>query len=107
MTDTYENITLPQTSFAGGKNCMLLHTDFRKYPFSTLQELRKYYLFHRRDSIQGTNYIANYFLNLRVSRTKIENLKWQIGGDIIPLTFGKFVTSLVQKLKILGKKTDL
>ena len=30
-----------------------------------------------------------------------------MGGDIIPLTFGKFVTSLVQKLKILGKKTDL
>ena len=27
--------------------------------------------FHRRDSIQGTEYIANYFLNLRVSRAKI------------------------------------
>ena len=32
-------------------------------------------LWHRRDSIQGAD-IANYFfLNLRVSRTKIENLK--------------------------------
>ena len=30
---------------------------------------------HRSDSIQGTDYITNYFLNLRVSRTKIENLK--------------------------------
>ena len=63
---------------------------------------------HRRDSIQGTDYIANYLvLNLRVSRTTIENLKWWVGGDIIPLTFGKFVTLLVQKLKILGRKTDL
>ena len=60
---------------------------------------------HRHDSIQGTDYIVNYFfLNLRVSRAKIENLKWQFGGDIIPLTFRKFVTLLVQKLKILGKK---
>ena len=33
-------------------------------------------LCHRRDSIQGTDYIANYFFfNLRVYRTKIENLK--------------------------------
>ena len=63
---------------------------------------------HRRDSIQGTDYIATYFfLNLRISRAKIENLKWWIGGDIIPLTFGKFVTLLVQKLKMLGKKTDM
>ena len=31
---------------------------------------------HRSDSIQGTDYIANYFfLNLRVSRAKIENPK--------------------------------
>ena len=37
----------------------------------------------------------NFFLNLRVSRTKFENLKRQIG-----VTFGKFVTSWVQKLKI-------
>ena len=29
------------------------------------------HLLHRCDSIQGTDYIANYFLNLRVSRTKI------------------------------------
>ena len=33
-------------------------------------------LMHRSDSIQGTDYIANYFFfNLRVSRTKIENPK--------------------------------
>ena len=30
-----------------------------------------YDLKHRHDSIQGTDYIANYFLNLRVSRAKI------------------------------------
>ena len=30
----------------------------------------------RRDSIQGTDYIANpFFLNLKVSRTTIENLR--------------------------------
>ena len=63
---------------------------------------------HRRDSIHGTDYIANYFfLNLRVSKAKIENLKWWISGDIIPPTFRKFVTFLVQKLKILGKKNWL
>ena len=38
------------------------------------------------------------------SMTKIENRKWQIGKDINFVTFRKFVTSLVQKLKILGKK---
>ena len=55
---------------------------------------------HRRDSIQGTDYIANpFFLNLKVSRTTIENLRWQFGGDIIQVTFGKSVTSLVPKLK--------
>ena len=43
-----------------------------------------------------------FFLNLRVSRTKNGNLKSQTGRDINPVTFGKFVTSLVQKLKILG-----
>ena len=62
-------------------------------------------LMHRRDSIQGTDCITNYFfLNLRVSWAKIENRKWQIGGDIIPLTFGKYVMLLVKKLKILRKK---
>ena len=45
-----------------------------------------------------------FFLNLRVSWAKIENLKWRIGGDIIPLTFRKFVMLLVKKLKILRKK---
>ena len=49
---------------------------------------------HRRDSIQGTDYIANYiFLNLKVSRPKIQNLKWWIGRYIIPLTFGNFLIS--------------
>ena len=57
---------------------------------------------NRSGSNQGTDYIANdFFLNLRVFRTKIENLKWQIGRDIIPLSFWKFVTSKVKKLKIL------
>ena len=37
--------------------------------------------------------------NLRVSRAKIENLRWQFGGDIIRVTFKQFVTSLVQQLK--------
>ena len=33
-------------------------------------------LCHRLDSMQVTDYIANYFfLNLRISRKKIENLK--------------------------------
>ena len=62
------------------------------------------HIIHRCDSIQGTDYIANDFLNLRVFRTKIENLKHQIRRDIIQVTFQKFVTSLVQKLKILEKK---
>ena len=63
---------------------------------------------HMSDSIQGTDYIATYFfLNLKISRAKIENLKWQIGGDIIPLTFGTFVALLVQKLKTLREKTDM
>ena len=43
-----------------------------------------------------------FFLNLRVSSTKTKNLKWQTGGDINCMTLGKFVTSLIQKLKILG-----
>ena len=55
---------------------------------------------HKRDSIQGTDYIANpFFLNLKVSRTTIKNLRWQFSGDIIQVTFRKSVTSLVPKLK--------
>ena len=61
---------------------------------------------YRRDSIQGTDYIANFF-NLKVSRAKIENLKWWIDEDIILLTFRKFVMLVIQKLKKLGKKTVL
>ena len=60
------------------------------------------------DVLQSKVLTANYFfLNLKVSRMKIENLKQQISGDIILLTFGKFETLVVQKLKILGRKTDL
>ena len=62
--------------------------------------MRQWKHLHRRDSNQGSDYITNYFfLNLRVSREKIENLKWWFNGDIIPLTFGKFLTSLVEWLK--------
>ena len=65
------------------------------------------YLYHRCDSIQGTDYIANpFFLNLKVSRTTIKNLRLQSGRDIIQVTFGKFVTSLVQKLKKKCEQTD-
>ena len=45
-----------------------------------------------------------FFLNLRVSRAKFENLRWQVRGDIIQVTFEKSVTSLVQNSKILGTK---
>ena len=41
-------------------------------------------------------------LNLIVCRTKFERL----GGDSDSVTFKKFVTKLVQKLKILGRKTE-
>ena len=48
----------------------------------------------------GTDYIANpFFLNWKVSRTIIKNLKWQVGGEITCVTFGKFVRLLVQNLK--------
>ena len=36
-------------------------------------------------------WIHDFFLHLRVSRTKIENPRWQIRRDIIPLTFGKYL----------------
>ena len=55
-------------------------------------------ILHRSDSIQGTDYTANYFyyyLNLRVSRAKIENPTWRIGGDIISLIFRKLLYSSV------------
>ena len=37
--------------------------------------------------------------NFRITRTKIENLRWQVSEDINFITYRKFVTSLVQKLK--------
>ena len=52
----------------------------------------------------NTRYWIHCHSNLKVSRTKIENLKWQIMRDINCVTFEKFATSLIQKLKILGKK---
>ena len=39
--------------------------------------------------------------------TKNENLKWLISEDIAFVTFKKFVTSLFQKLKALGKQINL
>ena len=57
-----------------------------QFGFSSVHCQRLYYLF---------------FLNLRVSRTKIENLKQQIKRDINHITFRKFVTLLVEKLKVL------
>ena len=48
----------------------------------------------------GNDYIAILFvLDYKVSRTKIENLRWQLSGEIIQVTFGKSSTSLVQQLK--------
>ena len=48
----------------------------------------------------GTDYIAIlFFLDLKVSRTTIENLRWQLSGEITQVTFGKSSTSLVQQLK--------
>ena len=56
--------------------------------------------FHRLDSMWGTDYIANpFFLNLKISRTTIETLRWQLSGKIIQVTFRKSSTSLVQQLK--------
>ena len=39
--------------------------------------------------------------------TKKENLKWLISEDIAFVTLKKFVTSLFQKLKALGKQINL
>ena len=48
----------------------------------------------------GTDYIANpFFFLLRVSRTRIKNLRWQLVGEITPVTFRKFVALFVQQLK--------
>ena len=48
-----------------------------------------------------------FFLNLRVSRTKIENLKQQIRKDINHVTFQKFVTLLVQNFKDIESLQNL
>ena len=37
--------------------------------------------------------------SLRISSTKIKNLRWQLSGEITQVTFGTFVTSLVQQLE--------
>ena len=54
----------------------------------------------------NSRYWLHCHSNFMFSTTKIENLKWQFSGVINFITFGKFVTSLVQKLKILGEWTD-
>ena len=70
------------------------------------------YSTHRCDSSQGTGYITNpFFLTTdyitnpgnflqfaRFLATTIENLRWQFGGDIVRVTFGKFYN-------IIGSKT--
>ena len=48
----------------------------------------------------GTDYIAIlFFLDLKVSRTTIKNLSWQLGGEIIQVNFENSSTSLGQQLK--------
>ena len=42
----------------------------------------------------------------KVSRTTIENLRWQLSGEIIRVTFGKSSTSSVQKLKKKLEQTE-
>ena len=43
----------------------------------------------------------------KVSGTTIKNLRWKLGGEIIWVTFRKFLTSLVQKLQNKLEKTEL
>ena len=47
----------------------------------------------------NSRYWLHCHLNLRVSGTKIENLRWQFGEDINFITFRKFLTLLAQQLK--------
>ena len=50
-----------------------------RYEWKQRQTYSSTHLDHRRDSIQGTDYIVNpFFLNLKVSRITIENIRWQI-----------------------------
>ena len=49
-------------------------------------------------------YWLNFRSNLRVPGHKFKIWKNRIGIDINGVTFGKFVTSLVQRLKTLSKK---
>ena len=72
--------------------------------FSTENSIKVWTFSVYTDVIQFKVLTALPIKSSRASRAKIENLKWQIGGDIIPLTFRKFVTLLVQQLKILGEK---
>ena len=53
---------------------------------------------HRSDSMWDTDYMAISFIGLKVSRTTIENLRWQLDGEIIQVTIGKSSTSLVRNL---------
>ena len=54
----------------------------------------------------NSRYWLHYHSIFMFSMIKIEKLNWQMGEDINCITFWKFVTSLVQKLKILGIQTD-
>ena len=77
------------------KLCHVLLGNFKRW--------RKVYLRLLLRPIAQIGFNSRYWLycnsNLRVSRTKIKNLRWQVSEDINFITCGKFVTSLVQKLK--------
>ena len=77
------------------KLCHVLLGNFKRW--------RKVYLRLLLRPIAQIGFNSRYWLycnlSLRVSRTKIKNLRWQVSEDINFITCGKFVTSLVQKLK--------
>ena len=76
------------------------HKKFLRSSLHLIKVTQQMYLYHRSDSVWGTDYIANpFFLNKKVSRTTIKNLRWQLVGEIIEVTFRKSSTSLVQQLK--------
>ena len=60
----------------------------------------------------NSKYWLHCYSSFRVTRPKIENLRWQFGDDIDFITYRTFVTSLVQKLKkkyvhkIMSQGTD-
>ena len=88
------------------------HLPWQRSSSSTFQSnycerLLSVLIWHRCDWIQGTDYIANpFFLSLRITRTKIKNLRWEVFGDIIQVTFCKFVTSKLANKLICNKYLD-